>query len=133
VGFAPHVGAALVVGKNRIQNQVSGECANPLELLYRWLDELELRGVDPALIDDIARDFAHRRGFDLARPSRAAGVLGVVDATGRCAREIGEALASALERARTPDQKLKECTDAMEALQSLAAAIRDERGQATTA
>lgn len=125
-GRAPLVGVRLGVSKARIQNQVAGDCANPLELIYRWIDTLEDDGVDGAALDAIARDLADRRGFDLAPRPRAFGTGGVVESTGHAAREIGEALAVALERARTPDQKLREITEAIESLHRLVGAVKRE-------
>lgn len=123
---APHVGAALGVGKQRIQNMVTAECANPLELLKRWLDELELRGVDPDRLDDIAREVASWRHCELATVPAMPGALGVVNATALAVREIGEALYAALAREKSSTEKLRQVNEAIEALRGVALACERE-------
>lgn len=129
-GRSPLVGAKLGVSKARIQNQVAGDCANPLELLYRWIECLEADGVEKQVLDAIARDFANRRGFDLAPRMAIVARSTVVPATAAAAREIGEALAAALDRCMTPDQKLREVLQAIEAMHGLRDSLEHEKHQA---
>lgn len=125
-GRCPIVGARLGVSKARIQNQVAGDCANALELLYRWLDALHEDGVEAEYLDAIARDVAARRGYDLAPRARVVGVAGVIDAVSKAAPEVGEALGAALERAKSPAAKLREVNEALEALQGVKVALERE-------
>jgi hypothetical protein len=129
-GRSPLVGAKLGVSKARIQNQIAGDCANPLELLYRWIDCLEADGVERTALDEIARDFADRRGFDLAPRLRVASRPLVIPATAAAAREIGEALAAALDRCMSHESKLREVRQAIEALHALRGSLEKEQHQA---
>ena len=126
VGHAPHVGAALGVGKSRIQNMVTGDCANYLELLREWHDALEARGVEPDRLDDIAREVASWRRCGLAPLPAISGSEAVEQAAALSAREIGEALYTALTNSASTEEKVKEINEAIEALRRLALACERE-------